>query len=187
MITIKGISKSFGEKCVLNNLSYEFLAGKRYCLMSASGGGKTTLLNIILGLLKADSGFVLRDCENISAVFQEDRLCEPYSAVANILAVTQGVDESRAIELLCELGLQGSEHEAVNKLSGGMRRRVALARALLARGELLVLDEPFKGLDEETRARVIEVLLKYSVGKTVIVATHDIRDAKELDAEIINL
>ena len=182
------ISKSFDNKEVLRNFSYDFKNGSRTCIMGASGSGKTTLLNVIMSLVDADSGEILDRFSDIAAVFQEDRLCEPYSAVHNVFAVTgKAVPESDVVALLGELGLAGSEYLPVHTLSGGMRRRVALARALLAKNDLLLLDEPFKGLDEETRVRVIEVLLKYSVSKTVIVATHDIRDAKALDAEIINL
>ncbi len=185
---LKNICKSFGDKSVLNNLSVEFANGSRVCIMGASGSGKTTLLNIILGLIKPDGGEIVDAPNQISAVFQEDRLCEPYSAVANVLAVTgKEVAEDKIVSLLRELGLEGSEYLPVSTLSGGMRRRVALARALLAKGDMLILDEPFKGLDEETRRVVIDVINRYTKGKTLIVSTHDIRDASDLHAEIFNL
>lgn len=188
MIRLENINKSFGSKAVLCGFSANFEQGKRYCIMGASGGGKTTLLNIILGLQKADSGTVSGVPEHIAAVFQEDRLCEPYSALANVLAVTGStVPEAEIIALLGALGLEGNERIAVNKLSGGMRRRVALARALLAKSELIILDEAFKGLDDATRERVISVLCEYSAGKTLILATHDLRDAVSLGAEVIEL
>ena len=186
MIILKSINKSFGEKKVLKSFSACFEKGKGYCIMGASGGGKTTLLNIILGLQKPDSGTISGVPENLSAVFQEDRLCEPYSAVANVLAVTgKSVPETEIVALLRALGLSGSENEPVNKLSGGMRRRVALARALLAKSELIILDEPFKGLDDQTREAVISVLLAHTAGKTLIVATHDPRDAEALSAKVL--
>lgn len=185
---LKNIGKSFGDKSVLNNLSVKFVNGSRTCIMGASGSGKTTLLNIIMGLIKPDSGEITDAPNQISAVFQENRLCEPYSAVKNVLAVT-GKENGyeKIVSLLGELKLEGSEHLPVSTLSGGMRRRVALARALLARGDMLILDEPFKGLDEETRRVVIDVINRYTKGKTLIVSTHDIRDAKDLNAEIFNL
>ena len=185
---LKNICKSFGDKSVLNNLSVEFKNGSRTCIMGASGSGKTTLLNVIMGLIKPDSGEMIDPSSRIAAVFQEDRLCEPYSAVANVLAVTgKEVAEDKILSLLRELRLQGSEYLPVSTLSGGMRRRVALARALLARGDTVILDEPFKGLDEDTRGEVIEVINRYTKGKTLIVSTHDIRDASDLGAEIFNL
>ena len=185
---LKGINKSFGDKRVLKDLSIEFKKGSRTCLMGASGSGKTTLLNIVMGLIKADSGEIIDAYGQISAVFQEDRLCEPFSAVANVLSVT-GNEAAREdiVALLGELGLQGSEELPVNTLSGGMRRRVAIARALLVKSELIILDEPFKGLDEETRAAVIDVINRYTVSKTLIVSTHDIRDAADLGAMVFNI
>ena len=144
--------------------------------------------NILLGLIKADSGEVSGIPDDISAVFQEDRLCEPYSAVKNVFAVTGNeVGNDKIIAVLGELGLSGSELVPVSTLSGGMKRRVALARALLAKSDLIILDEPFKGLDDETREKVISVLLKYAKGKTVIVATHDERDCIALGAELLQL
>lgn len=188
MIILQNINKSFGEKAVLSDFTHIFDTASRTCIMGASGSGKTTLLNIILGLSKVDSGDVSGVPENISAVFQEDRLCEPYSAVLNVFAVTgKEVSEDKIVSILRELGLDRSEHLPVSTLSGGMRRRVALARALLARSELIILDEPFKGLDEETRESVISVVNKYTEGKTLIVATHDERDANALGAEILTI
>ena len=188
MTALKNISKTFGNKRVLSDFSHEFKRGSRTCVMGVSGGGKTTLLNILMGLIKPDSGEIINAPKKISAVFQEDRLCEPYSAVKNVLAVTgKRVSEKKIIATLRDLGLEGSEHIAVKKLSGGMRRRVALARALLAESETVILDEPFKGLDVETRDRVIGVLLRNLNGRTLIVATHDVSDAAALDAEIVML
>ncbi len=185
---LKNIFKSFGSKKVLNGLTVEFKRGSRTCVMGASGSGKTTLLNIIMGLEHPDSGEIIGVPSSVAAVFQEDRLCEPYSAVANVLAVTgKTVDRDKIVAMLRELGLEGSEYLPVNTLSGGMRRRVALARALLAKSELIILDEPFKGLDEDTRHIVIDVINRYTAGKTLIVSTHDIRDFADLDAEIFNL
>lgn len=182
------ISKSFDNKEVLRNFSYDFKNGSRTCIMGASGSGKTTLLNVIMSLVDADSGEILDRFSDIAAVFQEDRLCEPYSAVHNVFAVTgKAVPESDVVALLGELGLAGSEYLPVHTLSGGMRRRVALARALLAKNDLLLLDEPFKGLDEATRSSVIEVIKRRTAGKTLILCTHDSRDALEFGAELINL
>lgn len=188
MIVLENINKSFGKKQVLSGFSYTFDTASRTCIMGASGSGKSTLLNIILCLVKSDSGVITGVPEGASAVFQEDRLCEPYSAVMNVFAVTgKEVSEEKIVSLLRELGLEGSEYLPVSTLSGGMKRRVALARALLADFELLILDEPFKGLDEETRESVISVINKYTKGKTLIVATHDERDAVSLGAQILNI
>lgn len=187
-IILKSICKSFGKKRVLDNFSLTVPVGSRVCIMGASGGGKTTLLNIIMGIIKPDSGEICGIPSKIAAVFQEDRLCEPYSAVRNVMAVTgNSVPESEILELLRSLGLGGSELLPVKSLSGGMRRRVALARALLAESEMIVLDEPFKGLDEDTRASVVSILDAKTKGKTLFIATHDLRDASALSAPVVQI
>lgn len=188
MIELLNVSKSFGSNKVLDNFSYVFRDNSRSCLMGASGSGKTTLINILLGLVKQDSGIIEGVPQDISAVFQEDRLCEPYSAVENVLAITgETVPEPEIIALLGDLGLSGSEYAPVSTLSGGMRRRVAIARALLAKSDMIVLDEPFKGLDAETRVQVVSVVKERTKNKTLIFASHDENDASDLDAVIIEI
>ena len=174
-IVIESLNKSFGEKKVLQNLCAEFAEGKVTALMGPSGCGKTTLLRILLGLEQADSGRITGVPENRSAVFQENRLFEAFSAVDNLRAVMGKTVSPEHIEKeLRALGLAGSLHSPVRSLSGGMKRRVALARAVLFPGwGLLVLDEPFKGLDEDTRASVAAWLRERIAGRTVIAVTHD--------------
>ncbi len=187
-IVVKNLSKCFVEKTVLNSVDMTLKSGSRTCVMGASGRGKTTLFNILLGLVRADSGEISGVPERISAVFQEDRLCEAFSAVANVLAVT---GKSVAVEdiekCLTELGLADSMYQPVSSLSGGMRRRVAIARALLAESEFIVFDEAFKGLDDATREKTVQVILSRTNGKTLLFSTHDARDAELLGAEIINM
>lgn len=187
-IKLSNVSKRFDEKIVLDNFSHTFEKGTVTCLMGASGVGKTTLLNLLLGLISADSGEIMGIPDDVSAVFQEDRLCETFSAVANITAVT-GNDfaESEILNCLSKLGLEGSERHPVSTLSGGMKRRVAIARALLVKSGLIIFDEPFKGLDEDIKQKTIEVILEYAKGKTLIVATHDINDSKLLSANVLNI
>ena len=187
-IVLKNINKSFGDKKVLSNFSFSLEKGERVCLMGESGRGKTTLLNILLGLEKVDSGEVSGLTKEVSAVFQEDRLCECFSPYGNVIAVTgKKIEKEKILSCLASLGLENDVNTAVSKLSGGMRRRVALARGLLAESEILVLDEPFKGLDEALHFRVAEVVLEYTKGKNLVFATHDPHDAELLDAKIINM
>ena len=187
-ITLDNISKSYGGKTVFSGFSCVFPENSRVCLMGESGCGKTTLLNIIMGLTSPDGGTAEGIPSLISAVFQEDRLCEPFSAVANIRAVTDNArTEADIVDCLKSLGLEGNEYLPVSTLSGGMRRRVSIARALLAESELVIMDEPFKGLDEANRVRTVEVILSYINNKTLIFATHDVRDAELLNAEILEL
>ena len=187
-IIFDSVYKSFGEKSVIRNFSHILKNGDRVCLMGKSGCGKTTLLNLTLGILTPDKGEISGVPKNISAVFQEDRLCETFTPVGNILAVAgNGADRNKIRQLLCELGLAESENSPVSELSGGMKRRVAIARALMVKSDLVILDEPFKGLDESLKESVIKTILSYTAGKTLVVATHDMRDAQLLGAEVINL
>jgi NitT/TauT family transport system ATP-binding protein len=173
-IVASNLYKSFGDKLVLQDFSTVFPAGTLTCLMGPSGCGKTTLLRILMGLEKADAGSVTGLPRRLSAVFQEDRLCEGFSAVSNIRLVTGRSIPAALIEShLLALGLGGSPSLPVREFSGGMKRRVALVRAVLARWELLLLDEPFKGLDEDTRRTAAAYLREHTAGRTVIMVTHD--------------
>lgn len=187
-ITVSGLQKRFGEKRVLEDFSAVFPAGQVTCVMGPSGCGKTTLLNILLGLEKADGGSVTGIPDRISAVFQEERLCEDFSAVTNVRMVTGKAVKPEEIEAcLRALGLEGSLYSPVRELSGGMKRRAAIARALLAEGELLILDEPFKGLDEGTREVVVEEMKNHILDRTVIMVTHDPQEAALMGADILEM
>ncbi|MCL2004119.1 MAG: ATP-binding cassette domain-containing protein [Oscillospiraceae bacterium] len=178
-IVLSGISKAFGEKRVLENLSHTFAGGKVHGVMGPSGCGKTTLLNLLLGLLPPDAGMVGGvNPGALSAVFQEDRLCERLSAGANVrLAAPRLRDKDALRELFEEIGLPGAEKTPVYELSGGMKRRVALLRALVAPSELLVMDEPFTGLDAAMKEAAAACILRRLRGRTVIMATHGEGDA----------
>lgn len=173
-IIIKDLSKSFGDKIVLSDFSESIPFGGTTVIMGESGCGKTTLINIIMGLEKADSGEISGIPGLISAVFQEDCLCEDFSAVSNIRAVTgKKLSRERIGAALKELGLTDADILCpVRELSGGMKRRIAIARAILAEGDLVIMDEPFKGLDEDTRQVVIDFVLKETKGRTFIIITH---------------
>ncbi len=184
-ITLKDLKKSYSGHCVLDGFCSEIV--ENTAVMGASGSGKTTLIRIIMGLEKADAGEVIfREKPRFAAVFQEDRLFADFGATENITAVTgRGAErEKRAAELLSELLIDSSEQgKAVRDFSGGMKRRVAIARALAAESDILVLDEPFKGLDEDTRAVTASVIREYSKDKLIILVTHDIREAELLGIE----
>ena len=187
-IAVTGLDKRFGEKQVLKGFSAVFPAGKVTCVMGPSGCGKTTLLHILLGLESADGGTVEGLPDRVAAVFQEERLCEDFSAVTNVRIVTgKGVKTGEIETCLRTLGLEGSLYGPVKELSGGMKRRVSIARAILAPGELLILDEPFKGLDEKTRETVVREVLARSIGKTVIMVTHDPQEAALMGADLIEM
>ena len=175
-IRMEGVWKSFGDKTVLRDVSMAFPQGSVTCLMGPSGCGKTTLLRIVMGLVKPDRGRVSGVPEGISVLFQEDRLCQGFSPVANVRLVTgRSVPEEEIRELLGRLGLEDSLDLPARELSGGMSRRAALCRALLASGDRLILDEPCQGLDPETRER------------TLLFVTHDSREAALLGGTVRRL
>ncbi len=179
---IDNISFAYGDKVIFRDYSLELKEGL-YCLMGPSAIGKTTMLQLMSGILKPDQGTVDLEGRKPVIMFQEDRLLPWYDGYRNVeLAV--GRERKADIEKLFEL-LQVPLHENVRKLSGGQKRRIALIRALLAEGDLLLLDEPFNGMDRELTEKAAELIRQQN--KLTIAATHIVEDAKLLSAEIINI
>lgn len=176
-VTISGICKSYGGRSVLQGYSLTMEPGQRYVLMAPSGAGKTTLLRILTGLDSADAGQVSGMPEHVGMVFQEDRLCEDCDAVCNIMLGASGADAGQVRREAALILPESCLDQPVRALSGGMRRRVALLRAALSDAEVLILDEPFAGLDEENRARTATYLLDRLHGRTLLVTTHREEDA----------
>ena len=178
-IAVHHIWKSYGPQTVLRDVSVEAAADAVTCVMAPSGRGKTTLLRIFLGLETPDRGTVETPpgCR-WAAVFQEGNLR---------FVLGREYDETRAQTLLAELGLGETAGQAVREFSGGMKRRLALARALLAPADALALDEPFTGLDQETRRCCREILLRETVGRPVLLVTHDSADGAALGARLVRL
>lgn len=189
MIEMKNISKAYGEKQVLNHFSLILPEGEITALMGPSGSGKTTVLRLLLGLEAPDSG-TISGLENSrkSAVFQEDRLCEGISPIANLRLAAPHLSREEAASALKEVGIEENSHDvATASLSGGMKRRVAILRALLAPFAFLVADEPFSGLDEDTKNRVMDYFHSHVQGKTVLLITHDAGEAQRLASNTIRL
>lgn len=168
-ITLEALTKSFGETKAFSALTAVYRAGEVCYLRSPSGSGKTTLLHVLAGLLKPDEGRVMAP-ETVSVMFQEDRLCEDYDAIKNVELVCG--DRSRAAGALAELLEADALGKPCSRLSGGMKRRVALVRALEADAAYVLLDEPFSGMDDETRSRAEEYIRRRQKGRTLIIATH---------------
>jgi len=188
-IKISNLSKQFDQKEIFQNINMTFHEGKINCFMGPSGIGKTTLIHILLGLTESDSGEVQGiQGKRISAVFQEDRLIEHLDAVKNIkLVCEKAVPKSIIEQELAKVNLTDYQDKPVKNLSGGMRRRVAIVRAMLAVSDIIIMDEPFKGLDDVLKKRVIEYVKQKSEGKTVIVITHDGEEVRLLDANVVLL
>lgn len=178
---IQHLCKSFDGKVVLDHVSLTLESGGTACLMAPSGRGKTTLLRCIAGLEAPDSGQITDLPERIAYVFQEDRLCDGFSAVDNIRLVTgKALGEGEIRRHLEELGLAGSLDQPVRELSGGMRRRVVISRAVCFGADLLLLDEPFKGLDDEARQQTADYILRHRGAAAILCVTHDREDAAAL-------
>ena len=187
-ICIRNITKSYGEKTVFKDLNLKIENGKITCIMAPSGAGKTTLLRMMMGLDKPDGGSIAGlSGQRFSAVFQEERLCEDMTAIGNIRLVNPSLTADQIRNELQRLGMYDCENQPVSELSGGMRRRVSILRALLAEYDVLFMDEPFKGLDSALKKDVIASVIEKTKGKTVIVVTHDRSEADLLQAEIIDL
>ena len=177
-IAVKHLCKSFGGRTVLRDLT--FTAGPGItAVMAPSGTGKTTLLRILLGLERPDSGTVEGLAgKRLTAVFQEDRLLEHLSAEGNLRFVLgRAYDPAAARALLDRLGLPDTGPQPVREFSGDMKRRLALARALLAPFDALALDEPFTGLDRENRDLALACIRETAGDRPVLLVTHDAADA----------
>lgn len=189
-VQIRNLCKTFGSKKVLNNLNITLEDGGIYCLMGPSGMGKTTLLRIIMNLESKDSGEITGidpDVE-ISSMFQEDRILPMLSAVANVNMMYEKKRPVKEIkEDLSQILPKKCLRQPVCELSGGMKRRVSLARCMHYQGKMIILDEPFTGLDMATKQEVISYILKNRRNRILLVATHGIEDAALLGAEVIHL
>ncbi|MDE7273480.1 MAG: ATP-binding cassette domain-containing protein [Lachnospiraceae bacterium] len=184
-ICVSKLTKSFDGKVVFRDMDMTIPTGETVCIMAPSGAGKTTLLRILMGLEQADSGSITGlEGMRFSAVFQEERLCENMTAIENIRLVTPALRIQGITKEMGHLGLGTCCSQPVSELSGGMRRRVSILRALLAEYEILFLDEPFKGLDDVIKRQVMAYVLEKTKGKTVLFVTHDRKEARDLGAKI---
>lgn len=171
MIKVNNLCKSYRGQQVLTNYSREFNEDINL-IKGESGTGKTTLLKIIMGLIPYDSGEVIGNDIRFSAVFQEDRLLNHLDAEGNLRFVLGKKYNPKVAEnILMDLGLDLSDKK-ISQYSGGMKRRLCIARALLAESDCIVLDEPFTGLDIENVNRAKEVIQKYRNNRPVLLVTH---------------
>ncbi len=175
MITVEGVCKSFQEQKVLDDISFRMEEGKVYCLYGPSGSGKTTLMKIVGGLLLPDCGRVSGlEGKKLSFVFQEDRLLPWRNGKDNITLVTG--EAPGAEKALALMELTGDKYP--EEMSGGMRRRLAIARALAYGGDVYFFDEPFKGLDREMKLRIMNKVKAEIAGKTLLFISHDREEAE---------
>ena len=186
-ITFQDVSFTYkgDEKPVLSHVNFKIQPGETVAFAGGSGSGKTTLIQLLLRLDVPDKGKIegISD-RKLSAVFQEDRLCENLSAASNIrLVCTKTISDRELEEAYKAVALTEVWQKPVRELSGGMRRRVSILRALLADSDCVIMDEPLRGLDEKTRAKTIDYILKKTEGKTLIFVTHEEQEAVWLKAD----
>ena len=190
-LTIQNLSKSYGDLNVWKNLNLTLESGHTYCLMGASGSGKTTFFRILLGLEQPCSGTISltpQQKHKLVAVFQENRLCETFSALDNVsLAAGRLLSRQEIYRELLRLLPEESILRPVSTLSGGMKRRVAIVRAVLAPSCGILMDEPFTGLDDDTRQIVVDYIKEKTTGKLLVVSTHQEEDVAALDGTLLRL
>lgn len=183
----RNLAVGYDGKTVCAPVSFKLSAGDALCLDAPSGTGKTTLLHTIAGLQEPIEGKLTASARPIPTVFQETRLVEDLSAVENVVLFTRGLTTRDAENLLSELLPSGTLTAPVRELSGGQRRRAELVRAIAAPGSLVLLDEPFTGLDAEARREALAFIQRHQADKALIVATHDPADANALGATALTL
>lgn len=175
-IQIRNLWKSFHEELVIKDFCFDLIPNEIVCFFGPSGCGKTTFFRILAGLEKPDSGKIIGLAgKKVSCVFQEDRLLPWKSARDNILAVNP--DENRCQWLMEKIGLKKEGGKYPADMSGGMKRRIAIARALAYGGELLLLDEPFRGLDKKRKQEMMELVQEEAQGKYCVLITHEKEEA----------
>ncbi len=185
---IDNVTKHFDDLIICVDFSMQAAGGEAVALMGPSGKGKTTLLRMLLKLETPDCGQIVAEEQAMAVVFQEDRLCEKVSVYHNLAMVCRTPEQLRQIEtVLGGLGLAGCGEKKAGVLSGGMKRRVAIARALLADRQILLLDEPLKGLDEVTKVSVMEFLKERMQGKTVLYVTHEEAEAEFFGCRVVRM
>lgn len=189
MLKLEHISKRFGNLQVLRDLSLTVGKNEIVALIGPSGCGKTTLLNCISGLETPDSGFIDRQDIKISYMFQESRLLPWRTVWQNIALVRDDGQDKEIRELIDAVGLRGFGHYYPGQLSGGMIRRCALARAFHYGGDLLMMDEPFQGLDYGIRMEMLDMLLDIWKKRqsSILFITHEIDEALTIASRILVL
>lgn len=202
MLAVSHLHASYQGKPALQDINLSIGNGELVVVLGPSGSGKTTLLNLIAGFLPSDSGSITLDGQRVQGpgadrgvVFQHEGLLPWRNVLDNVAFGLQlaGVEKAErhavARRVLKKVGLEGAEKRWIWQLSGGMRQRVGIARALAADPRLLLLDEPFGALDAFTREQMQELLLTLwrDSGKQILLITHDIEEAVFLASELVLL
>lgn len=182
MISIKNLTKKYGDNTVYENFNLDFEEGETLCILGGSGSGKTTLLNCMAGLCPFDGEITPVRC---SYVFQEPRLVPNLTVYGNLKLVYG--DDGKIDEILKRVGIFEKRDSYPNKLSGGQAQRVSIARAYLFGGDIILMDEPFSSLDLKIKYEMYKLLgeMKREYNKTAVFVTHDVDEAVNLADKII--
>lgn len=184
-IQLLHIDKCFGNKQVFCDCSLSFPIGKTTLLMGESGRGKTTLFHLLMGFETPDKGEIVGLPPSIAVAFQDDALCPALSVFDNIRLALPARAKEDILSALTAVGLENDIHTKAKDLSGGMGRRTAIVRAMLSTSPLILLDEPFRGLDQESKVKTALLIRNERKDRTLIVITHDPHDRDLLGADAI--
>lgn len=189
MLELQKLSFSYKNKIIFDHLDWHIPEKSRIAIMGPSGVGKTTLLHMIAGLLKPQEGSVKVASDRCAMLFQQPRLMSWLTAAENVNCVLSDTKATlaEARRWLSLVGLAEDADKCPCQLSGGMQQRVALARALAFGGDPVLLDEPFQGLDEKTRASMLALCRQTLEGKTVVLVTHSAEEAQALAEHIYTM
>lgn len=185
LIQIQNLTIKYNDNIVLEDFSYDFYEGI-YAVTGPSGIGKTSLAHAVAGIIPYTGKIISVPGLRQSVVFQDNRLLEGLSVIKN-LCIPSGCTKEQAIKAINDTGLAGSHDTPVYRLSGGMKRRVAILRAILTPSDVIIMDEPFTGLDKEIKMRVMQYIKENTSGKIMIMITHDMSEAEYFDSEILRL
>lgn len=194
MEQVKKINKYYGDLKILEDISIVFPKDKTTCILGPSGCGKTTLLNIMSGITEMDSGEIKGFEEDISFVFQEDRLMEWKNVKDNIEFVLKSKMDKRQRKITIDkylklVNLEEYRYYYPRDLSGGMRQKISILRAFIYPSKILIMDEPFKSLDIRSKQLLVDFFKKLKIieNRTCIIVTHDIEEAIALGDKIVIL
>jgi len=201
VLTVSGLTKSYGDLIAVKDLSLDIFRGEIFGFLGPNGAGKTTTISMICGLLESDSGEIwingqslkknYRECRRLMGLCPQDLILwesltclEQMEFMARLYDIKKDSARRRALELLGILGLDKKKHKLAKTLSGGMKRRLNIALALVHDPQILILDEPQAGLDPQSRVLVREYIQSLAKKKTVILTTHDMDEADRLAERI---
>lgn len=193
MITLQEVGKEFHEHWVFQNISLKIKKQESVVLIGPSGSGKSVLLKMIAGLLNPSSGKISLQSHNIGMLFQKNALFDSFSVEENLLfplreklGITGRIAKEKANQFLAAVGLKGSELLFPHEISGGMQKRLGIARSLIVEPEIILYDEPTAGLDPITSKTIAELIrrLKEERGSTLLTVTNDMQRAYQLGDRI---